>query len=1321
PVGEALPGLLTIKGMLAGQAFEKQIELEGVSRNAGYLPRTWGKLEIDRLLAEDSQKNKPAIIDLSKTLYVMSPFTSLLVLENEAMYKQYNIDRGRKDHWAIYPCPQKIEAPKPTVPNPEPKPTKSADDVLATIVWRNAPQVLVWAVGQPVGKININSAKGVDPRWLTWEGLNLENPDWGLEPNLPLNYYIERIEDSAVPGKVLPDELWGPPILSKIPYMNRLPASSVLGLTEFQADVVRAPIVIYNFAGTRDQLRIAATYTKEVQKFDRVKDLGNKRERGRPATVRGIPDMELAARSTVVNDLAGVPVFILTPSNTAMNYMKRAEGIDFEYARFPARRDVFMSDGSVRSVPYHYTANQGLGYWNANGPLNWDGDGMLMDGWMWYRSGPWGAPRPTNATASRPYIAALDEQKNVLGNRLMVRDGTSNTLMFADRLNGRISNGNYASFNPYMYLRPRPADQLWTDLDAETMPSGYYLEHRPQNFRPDPNFPLERELAARQMRGLSVITSADNTGEKFFVPTGQFYAVDDSVRIVLLSSGSVLGSDWTAPDDFRPPLDGSFPQSRLFYQRPAVLYPDHIFHDLVQYAPGMETSYADVQAVVEAELSSKAKTGHVDPQARALVERARAMGWRKLSLEPAAQARDSLARASGSYLCDGAGRFAIERTLASGLKEQVICDGQTLLHLYPEIGIGAKRSFSRFHFAELQSLIPWLLPAVDDLARDADVLAYGSNTVAIVPHGKAPARVEIHLVFDSDGRLQERRWVLMPHKFVLARQKFSDKSYGEPAAEPNLKPDLAKLVVLPLPYRTVKEVTEKQQRQMWWQRPFNDPLELAAARYTDPTAGPDGGWLIENVVKKGDTRPGWFTLIRAQNANVMPLAPKDGHEPVLKYLQNRSGNVGTLDSFLQRMMDLYDITDASHGLPPLVKPPEWAANVRGAIERNRNDLGAAALLLLAQRGGLAAGDWNLLADLWRQFYDIPGFWYTSRYERIRCLMAAGLEAQARQEFDKLYGDTLAAGVIPPLDSLAMQLPANAAGPVQQLLKNAAHERAAQHPEDVLALAWQTVWLGPQGTPQEIMAEFRPSTKWPEVTLSAVLLWHQLGQTAAAQEWLDELLGDPHLAKQPGLWRLAAELAIKRGQPFRQNECLEKALDLEFAHLPETVDVQQLREDYGTLLRGFGPIIRDHWQKDVPLPANLAGRIVKAADRWRSIDPEANDACFQAADLLSELNEPNLAWQYLTTVVALHPNEADPYRQMAQHLAERKDWFLAEKAYAAAFAAEPTDAQLLYDRALALEKQGRRAEEVALMTQIAEGTWQPRFDGVKAQARLWLIK
>lgn len=38
--------------------------------------------------------------------------------------------------------------------------------------------------------------------------------------------------------------------------------------------------------------------------------------------------------------------------------------------------------------------------------------------------------------------------------------------------------------------------QTW--VGGMTLPSGYYLDHPPQYFRPDPDFPLEKELATQQ-------------------------------------------------------------------------------------------------------------------------------------------------------------------------------------------------------------------------------------------------------------------------------------------------------------------------------------------------------------------------------------------------------------------------------------------------------------------------------------------------------------------------------------------------------------------------------------------------------------------------------------------------------------------------------------------------------------------------------------------------------------------------------------------------------------------------------------------------------
>src|SRR4029077_13228261 len=118
-----------------GDGKSVEIPLGEVKKEANYLPRMWAKLEIDRLLAADPTKNKKAIIDLSKAMYVMSPFTSLLVLENEDMYKQFGVDKGRKDHWAMYPAPEQYEVvyePDADLPV-KPKEAKTAKQVLQTI------------------------------------------------------------------------------------------------------------------------------------------------------------------------------------------------------------------------------------------------------------------------------------------------------------------------------------------------------------------------------------------------------------------------------------------------------------------------------------------------------------------------------------------------------------------------------------------------------------------------------------------------------------------------------------------------------------------------------------------------------------------------------------------------------------------------------------------------------------------------------------------------------------------------------------------------------------------------------------------------------------------------------------------------------------------------------------------------------------------------------------------------------------------------------------------------------------------------------------
>ncbi|HEX5269451.1 MAG TPA: VIT and VWA domain-containing protein, partial [Gemmataceae bacterium] len=155
------PRTVKVTGSLDGAPFERVLPVRDVAGGAGYLPRTWAKLEIDRLLGEDAAKNRGPVVELSKAMYVMTPFTSLLVLENEQMYRDNRVDRGRKDHWATYPCPDTIQVVyepdenSPTDPNhpADQKPTEP--QVLQTIQVRIPPRVLHWpgAANGPGGPV----------------------------------------------------------------------------------------------------------------------------------------------------------------------------------------------------------------------------------------------------------------------------------------------------------------------------------------------------------------------------------------------------------------------------------------------------------------------------------------------------------------------------------------------------------------------------------------------------------------------------------------------------------------------------------------------------------------------------------------------------------------------------------------------------------------------------------------------------------------------------------------------------------------------------------------------------------------------------------------------------------------------------------------------------------------------------------------------------------------------------------------------------------------------------------------------------------------
>jgi ferric-dicitrate binding protein FerR (iron transport regulator) len=139
------PAAIELTGSLDGAAWRKRVDLTA-GHDAGYLPRMWAQRHIAaRLLAkhepappcagepcatEDQRREdrdeliRREVVALGKKYFLLSRHTSLLVLENDDMYKQYDVTKGSGDTWAPYAMPAAI----PVVTTASTAPSNVDDD-----------------------------------------------------------------------------------------------------------------------------------------------------------------------------------------------------------------------------------------------------------------------------------------------------------------------------------------------------------------------------------------------------------------------------------------------------------------------------------------------------------------------------------------------------------------------------------------------------------------------------------------------------------------------------------------------------------------------------------------------------------------------------------------------------------------------------------------------------------------------------------------------------------------------------------------------------------------------------------------------------------------------------------------------------------------------------------------------------------------------------------------------------------------------------------------------------------------------------------------
>lgn len=98
----ATSGEATLRRRTTGEQVSVPMAADAfASRQHPYLPRLWAAEEINWLTTHRGHAAKSEIVALSQDYTVMSRYTSLLALENDAMYRQYAVQRrGReKDRW----------------------------------------------------------------------------------------------------------------------------------------------------------------------------------------------------------------------------------------------------------------------------------------------------------------------------------------------------------------------------------------------------------------------------------------------------------------------------------------------------------------------------------------------------------------------------------------------------------------------------------------------------------------------------------------------------------------------------------------------------------------------------------------------------------------------------------------------------------------------------------------------------------------------------------------------------------------------------------------------------------------------------------------------------------------------------------------------------------------------------------------------------------------------------------------------------------------------------------------------------------------------
>jgi tetratricopeptide (TPR) repeat protein len=629
----------------------------------------------------------------------------------------------------------------------------------------------------------------------------------------------------------------------------------------------------------------------------------------------------------------------------------------------------------------------------------------------------------------------------------------------------------------------------------------------------------------------------------------------------------------------------------------------------------------------------------------------------------------------------------------------------------------------------------------------------------------------LELKFATDGRLTDRRWLEMPGRTLLIREHYAadgtvhlfdagDREIAarkltiEPASAPNLVPNMSDLVVLTMPLRSREQVFQsagRPQDGQFGQWSEEDALALLAA---DILQNPSEAMQIvgQRFFAKGDRRLGLYTLLLSSGVTWNPATdialnnqshvrfdPAADHpDSVLAryiYLHAQqmatAGTIGEMDlarsdsGLVQRLAgfrDLYVLWTSGKAASEPDRTKLRGRALQFVRESNGSFFGWVVLSLL-QNSTQDANGFRELSDAYRVFERSRGLSYAARYEAAYSAYQTGDAQRAMDLFRELHERTLKEGFVPPVDTRfrqSFQNTPHGQTALAKLWRDSAEMLIARGGHvAALALAWQCNQLGDAVAAQEVFATVMRGAsgeyRW-QISLAAVDYLIQVGEYARADALLQPMLDDETLGKFASLWRLGAMVAEKQGMTASAIARLDRAMDIEYSQLPNEVDLESARTEFRKLLDGYQKLADSLVSLPSQPPQDILHRIARAADRWRSLDPDDTAACQAAARVFDRLGARERAWEYLTTPFGEKPNELPAWLGLGQWLRAQGCIELADRAYQLAFAAEPGNAQIIWELAQMLEQSGKPAAAQQWYRAIAEGQWGSQFESIQSQAR-----